>query len=345
MSSRTARSVAFAVVLGVAASPPGIVPARARGAGQPGPGGEATVSVSLKGAELQEFLRLIAEVADVNVVVDPAVARRAVTMTLTDVPWARALDAVLASQGLAAHREGRVVRVAPASRFLEEHRQRAALREARESAGELQTVVRTLSHADARTAARLVQSFLSPRGQVVADPRTNTLIIRDVAPRAAEASRLLAASGPAPPVPRARAALILDAVVLEADAVTWRRAGLPPPGTTAHPHLARDAAGAAALTRRLLADPHVARAASRRIVLGLDEEASLGPAAGGVTITARRDGARTVAVVRPLARPRAGWHAPATRVQLVRLPTAAGGRERMLVLAPLAPDGRGMLAR
>ena len=69
------------------------------------------ISLSLKEADLTEVLRSFARLADVNLVIDDAVAGK-VTVELHDVPWDQALYVILKSQGVSAELDGRVWRVA-----------------------------------------------------------------------------------------------------------------------------------------------------------------------------------------------------------------------------------------
>lgn len=70
----------------------------------------AHISLSLKDADLKEVLRSFARLADVNLVIDPAVEGK-VSVELHDVPWDQALYVILKSNGIAAELDGRVWRV------------------------------------------------------------------------------------------------------------------------------------------------------------------------------------------------------------------------------------------
>jgi type II secretory pathway component HofQ len=72
------------------------------------------------------------------------------------------------------------VRVAPAARLLEESTERRRLDEERRLAGPLRTTRYRLSYARAQELAPLLKKFLSARGDVVVDARTNTLIVTDL---------------------------------------------------------------------------------------------------------------------------------------------------------------------
>ena len=72
----------------------------------------ATVDVDLKGADLADVFRLLADVGKVNIVVAGEVTGT-ITMKLRRVPWDQALDVVARAKGLALEHEGNVILVRP----------------------------------------------------------------------------------------------------------------------------------------------------------------------------------------------------------------------------------------
>ena len=60
--------------------------------------------------DLKDFLRLIADVSGLNIILDPGLGA-AVTAELHDMPWDQALDLVLKNNGLAAELQGRTMRI------------------------------------------------------------------------------------------------------------------------------------------------------------------------------------------------------------------------------------------
>jgi len=164
------------LVLAVAAvSPAADAPARTR----PTAPAEARVSIDFKDADIVDVVRLMAEVGSFQVVVDPGVACK-LTLKLKEVPWAQALDVSLRVCGLASESENGIVRVAPVAKLTAEHQERRRLAEEQKLDRPLRTVHYTLSYARAAELAPLIKKFLSPRGDVVFDARTNTLIITDI---------------------------------------------------------------------------------------------------------------------------------------------------------------------
>jgi type IV pilus assembly protein PilQ len=137
------------------------------------------ISVNLKDVDLKDFFRLIHEISGLNIVVDPAV-HGTVTLVLDEVPWDQALDIVLQNNDLASQIDGNVLRIATQDTIRKEAETKRSLLNAQAAAVDLVTVTRVLSYAKAATMATTLKRFLSPRGDILADDRSNSLIIRDV---------------------------------------------------------------------------------------------------------------------------------------------------------------------
>ena len=138
------------------------------------------ISVNLKDVDLKDFFRLIHEISGLNVVLDPSV-RGTVTLVLDEVPWDQALDVVLRNNGLTKEIDGNVLRIATQDTLKREADQRRDLQRAESDAIEMVTITRVLSYAQANPLmVTALKRFLTPRGDVQADIRSNTLIIRDI---------------------------------------------------------------------------------------------------------------------------------------------------------------------
>ena len=137
------------------------------------------ISVNLKDVDLKDFFRLIHEISGLNVVLDPNV-HGTLTVVLDDVPWDQALDIVLKNNELARELEGNVLRIATVDTLKHEADARRAQIESEALAVEKTSVTRFLSYAKAKDVIVTVKKFLSQRGDVVADDRTNAVIINDI---------------------------------------------------------------------------------------------------------------------------------------------------------------------
>ena len=137
------------------------------------------ISVNLKDVDLKDFFRLIHEISGLNVVLDPNV-KGTLTIVLDDVPWDQALDIVLKNNELARQLEGNVLRIATVETLRKEAEGRRAQQEAEALAVDKVSVTRFLSYAHSKDVVPTVKKFLTQRGDVIADDRTNALIISDI---------------------------------------------------------------------------------------------------------------------------------------------------------------------
>jgi len=168
-----------------------------------GPG----IRLHVKDAPVSAVLQLIAEESGLNLILSDHIDG-AITLRLDGVPWPSALDLVLQSRGLAIRDLGEAMWIAPQAEIagLEQAREDARL--ALEERIEMVTEHLPLSHADAADLARLLGSsershsegssstrrhgFLSTRGQLSFDKRTNALILIDTPARTTAIKQLVA---------------------------------------------------------------------------------------------------------------------------------------------------------
>jgi len=135
--------------------------------------------VNLKDVDLRDFFRLIHEISGLNVVLDPAV-KGTLTIVLDEVPWDQALDIVLQNNGLDKQLNGNVLRIATRSTLKTEAETQRDLEKAQTEAIAPATTTRVLNYAKASVLANTLKKFLSSRGDIIADDRSNQLIIRDI---------------------------------------------------------------------------------------------------------------------------------------------------------------------
>ncbi len=146
---------------------------------QPGRYTGEPISVNLKDVDLKDFFRLIHEISGLNVVLDPNV-KGTLTIVLDEVPWDQALDIVLQNNGLDKQFSGNVLRVATRDTLKREAETMRDLERAQQEAVAPVTVTRVLSYAKAATMKDTLKKFLSPRGDILSDDRSNQLIVRDI---------------------------------------------------------------------------------------------------------------------------------------------------------------------
>jgi type IV pilus assembly protein PilQ len=137
------------------------------------------ISVNLKDVDLKDFFRLIHEISGLNVVLDPNVKGN-LTIVLDDVPWDQALDIVLKNNDLDRQLEGNVLRIATLETLRTEAESRRKAQEAEALAVDKVTITRFLSYAHSHDVVLTIKKFLSQRGDVISDDRTNAIIISDI---------------------------------------------------------------------------------------------------------------------------------------------------------------------
>jgi type IV pilus assembly protein PilQ len=137
------------------------------------------ISVNLKDVDLRDFFRLIHEISGLNVVLDPAV-KGTLTIVLDEVPWDQALDIVLQNNGLDKQLNGNVLRIATRETMKREAETVRDLAKAQNDVTPPVTVTRVLSYVKAATLKETLKKFLSSRGDILSDDRSNQLIIRDI---------------------------------------------------------------------------------------------------------------------------------------------------------------------
>ena len=144
-----------------------------------------TISIDLQDADVEHVLRLLASMADKNLIIDEGV-QGSISLKLEEVPWDQALDLVLLQSDLGMVERGNIIRIAPANTLAEE---RERIRQARQKALEaqqkiqelepLQTEFIQINYTTASALRPQLQEFLSERGRIGQDARTNTLIVSD----------------------------------------------------------------------------------------------------------------------------------------------------------------------
>jgi type IV pilus assembly protein PilQ len=178
----TAANTGYTEISDSAAAAAPAASSAAQQAPTPAPGSRYSgepISVNLKDVDLRDFFRLIHEISGLNVVVDPAV-KGSLTIVLDDVPWDQALDIVLKNNGLDKQLDGNVLRIATKDTLKHEAEQNRELAKAQAEAADVVTTTRVLSYAKAADMVPTLKKFLSSRGDILADSRSNTLIIRDI---------------------------------------------------------------------------------------------------------------------------------------------------------------------
>ncbi|MEN5060397.1 type IV pilus secretin PilQ [Luteimonas sp. TWI1416] len=170
------------------------------------------VTFNFQDVPVRTVLQLIADESDLNIVASDSVAGN-VTLRLQNVPWDQALDIVLQAKSLDKRRSGNVVWVAPQAEIAAFEQAKEDARLAIEERAEMTTEYIPISYGNAEDIAKLLteeskngtganvnntgagtsqqRGFLSMRGSLSFDRRTNTLLVIDIPSRVNEIRRLV----------------------------------------------------------------------------------------------------------------------------------------------------------
>jgi type IV pilus assembly protein PilQ len=197
-----------------------IVPRAAKATANPAAMGQATasngpiraysgrpVTFNFQDVPVRTVLQLIAEESNLNIVASDTVSGN-VTLRLINVPWDQALDIVLRAKGLDKRRDGNVVWVAPQKEIADYEQAKEDARIAIENRAEMVTEYIPINYGNAEEIAKLLteesksgsggtgagagaRGFLSPRGSISFDRRTNTMLVIDIPAKVSEIRRLV----------------------------------------------------------------------------------------------------------------------------------------------------------
>ncbi len=175
------------------------------------------LSLNFQDIPVRAVLQLIADFTGLNIVVSDSVTGN-VTLRLKNVPWDQALDIILKAKGLSKRESGNVVLVAPSAEIAAQEKIDLEASQAVTELAPLRTEYFTINFAKVTDLAPLFKSkgggsgssggssgggsdsgaagatggsLLSPRGSVIVDQRTNTLIVKDTEEVINEVRRIL----------------------------------------------------------------------------------------------------------------------------------------------------------
>lgn len=141
----------------------------------------AKISLDFQNAPVRQILRLIADVSKRNMVVGQEVEGE-ITLKLRNVPWDQALDIVLKMHGLGMEEEGNILRINTLENLAKQRDAESRARAGQLTAEPLVTRVIEVHYTTVDDLKTTIAAggFLTERGQVNADKRTNTLIVKDI---------------------------------------------------------------------------------------------------------------------------------------------------------------------
>lgn len=156
--------------------------------------GGTGLSMEWESASLADAISFTAKYIHKNVIISPLV-QGVVTLRFYQAEPKPAFDLLLNSNDLGEWSMGNVNYIAPKAELIKRKQQILTWQQTSEASSALVTEIKPLRYAKASEAAKILQdghaSFLSKRGHIKVDTRTNTLIVQDVPEKMTEIRRVI----------------------------------------------------------------------------------------------------------------------------------------------------------
>lgn len=181
------------------------------------------ISMDFQNVEVRRILQLLASYTGVNIVTSDNVTGN-ISLKVQDVPWDQALNIILKSKSLASRTDGSVIWVAPIDELARYENSEAKAYAQSIALAPLKTAIINLNYAKAKDIGDIIEnsktaaeedgqssgvsnrqfsigqmnlngdgskSLLSPRGSVIIDSRTDTIIVTDTATKIEELRKII----------------------------------------------------------------------------------------------------------------------------------------------------------
>ena len=163
------------------------------------------LSLNFQNIEVRAVLLLLADFTGLNLVTSDTVQGE-ITLRLKNVPWDQAMDIILKTKGLAMRQKGNIILVAPAVEIAAQERQELEAKKQLVELEPLRSELFSINYAKADQLAAILtgsqaassssesavgSGFLSERGSIIVDKRTNSILVRDTESQLAEVRELI----------------------------------------------------------------------------------------------------------------------------------------------------------
>lgn len=177
------------------------------------------ISIEMKDIEVRDAINLIAEESGANIIMSEGVSGN-LAIKLKNVPWDQALVLILKAKKLGYTRQGNVLRISPLSDIKQEEEEALKLVESRRKVEVLKVQMIPINYAKISDLQGQIKSVISERGSIVADNRTNSLIVTETEEVLDRAKKIIASLDIAP------AQVLIEGKLVEARESFNKRLGI-----------------------------------------------------------------------------------------------------------------------
>lgn len=177
------------------------------------------ISIEVKDIEVRNAINLIAEESGANLVMSEGVTG-SLALKLKNVPWDQALVLILKAKKLGYTRQGNVLRISPISEIKQEEEDAMKLAESRRKIEPLKVQMIPINFSKISDLQTQIKSIITERGSIVADTRTNALIITETEEILDRAKKIISSLDIAP------AQVLIEGKLVEARESFDRKVGI-----------------------------------------------------------------------------------------------------------------------
>jgi type IV pilus assembly protein PilQ len=140
------------------------------------------ITFNIKDLPVADILNMIADASGFNIIITDDIKQLPpLSLNLTNIPWDQALDTILGLNKLVAKKNGVILMVTTFEKASLEQQQEIAAKKLKEKEVPLVTKVFPISYAATKDLIKVLEGYITKRGNLNEDERTNSLIVKDTA--------------------------------------------------------------------------------------------------------------------------------------------------------------------
>lgn len=177
------------------------------------------ISLEVRDIEVRNAINLIAEESGANLIMSEGVSGN-LALKLKNVPWDQALVLILKAKKLGYTRQGNVLRISPMAEIKQEEEEAMKLVESRRKIEPLKVQMIPINYAKISDLQSQIKMVITERGNIVADSRTNSLILTETEEILERAKKIISSLDIAP------AQVLIEGKLVEARESFNKRLGI-----------------------------------------------------------------------------------------------------------------------
>ncbi len=245
------------------------------------------ISIETSNMDVREALKFLTEESGVNMVISDEVKGN-LSLKLRQVPWDQALVVIMKARKLGYTRQGNVLRIAPLTDLRQEEDDAAKLALAHKAIEPMKVRMFPISYAKVDELEKKIKDFLSEKGKVIGDPRTNALVVTDQEDVLSRVAKLVANLDVQPPQ------VLIEGKIVEAKDSFMRSVGVNWGSTGAPVNLGSGKRGPVNMTPSFSTSPSVAGTGNFNLGLNIGTLDFLGNLTASLALSERDEQVKVI---------------------------------------------------